>query len=46
MDKTPARLAVVSALVRDMRMRRLECRTQEGYIRSVRELTVYLMVSC
>jgi Phage integrase, N-terminal SAM-like domain len=29
-------------MIEDMRMRKLEPRTQEGYIRAVRKLTVYL----
>ena len=29
-------------MIEDMRMRKLESRTQEGYIRAVRKLTVYL----
>ena len=32
-------------MIEDMRMRRLESRTQEGYIRAVRKLTAYLMRS-
>ena len=29
-------------MIEDMRMRKLEPRTQEGYIRAVRKLTVFL----
>ena len=32
-------------MIEDMRMRKLEPRTQEGYIRAVRKLTVYLQRS-
>jgi len=32
-------------MIEDMRMRKLETRTQEGYIRAVRKLTVYLQRS-
>ena len=32
-------------MIEDMRMRKLETKTQEGYIRAVRKLTVYLQRS-
>ena len=34
--------ALRQRMIEDMRMRKLEARTQEGYIRAVRKLTAYL----
>ena len=39
---TRTRTPLRQRMMEDMRMRKLEPRTQEGYIRAVRELTVYL----
>ena len=39
---TPAGTALRHRMTEDMRMRRLEPRTQEAYIRAVRKLTVFL----
>lgn len=39
---TPVRTPLRQRMTEDMRMRRLEARTQEAYTRAVRKLTVFL----